>query len=82
MAKPEETNASTHLTSAQENLSQLWEDHVRFAFTIADKWVRAAAHARERFQPRQDMTMIGFYPSHCDYDLRVKPALVRANCDT
>jgi len=33
MAKPEETNASTHLTSAQENLSQLWEDHVRFEFS-------------------------------------------------
>src|SRR5438128_260007 len=33
MAKPEETNASTHLTSAQENLSQLWEGHVRFEFS-------------------------------------------------
>ena len=33
MAKPEETNASTHLTSAQENLSQLWEEHVRFEFS-------------------------------------------------
>src|SRR2546422_11434298 len=33
MAKPEETNASTHLTSAQENLSQLWEDHVRYEFS-------------------------------------------------
>src|SRR5213075_2472005 len=33
MAKPEETKASTHLTSAQENLSQLWEEHVRFEFS-------------------------------------------------
>jgi carboxymethylenebutenolidase len=33
MAKPEETNASTHLTSAQENLSQLWEEHMRHEFS-------------------------------------------------
>src|SRR6266496_2467122 len=33
MAKSEETNASTHLTSAQETLSQLWEEHVRFEFS-------------------------------------------------
>src|SRR5207248_6700532 len=33
MAKPEETNASTHLTSAQENLSELWEEHVRHEFS-------------------------------------------------
>src|SRR5438045_4823751 len=33
MAKSEETNSSTPLTSAQENLSQLWEEHVRFEFS-------------------------------------------------
>src|SRR5438874_3313264 len=33
MAKPEETNASTHLTSAQKTLSELWEEHVRHEFS-------------------------------------------------
>src|SRR5438045_5869444 len=33
MAKSEETNSSTPLTSAQENLSQLWEEHVQHEFS-------------------------------------------------
>jgi carboxymethylenebutenolidase len=33
MANPEQTDANTTTTPAQENLSQLWEDHVRFEFS-------------------------------------------------
>jgi carboxymethylenebutenolidase len=33
MANPEQTDANTTPTPAQENLSQLWEDHVRFEFS-------------------------------------------------
>jgi carboxymethylenebutenolidase len=32
MAKPEQTNAKTNLTPAQETLRHLWEEHVRYAF--------------------------------------------------
>src|SRR5467141_458567 len=32
MAKPEQTNAKTNLTPAQETLRQLWEEHVRYEF--------------------------------------------------
>jgi carboxymethylenebutenolidase len=32
MAKPEQTNAKTNLTSAQETLRHLWEEHVRYEF--------------------------------------------------
>src|SRR5437899_7488136 len=33
MAGSEKKNASTHLTSAQQRLSELWEDHVRYEFS-------------------------------------------------
>src|ERR1043166_6116004 len=33
MANSEQTDANTTPTPAQENLSQLWEDHVRFEFS-------------------------------------------------
>ena len=33
MANSEQTDANTTPTAAQENLSQLWEDHVRFEFS-------------------------------------------------
>jgi carboxymethylenebutenolidase len=33
MANSEQTDANTIPTAAQENLSQLWEDHVRFEFS-------------------------------------------------
>jgi carboxymethylenebutenolidase len=33
MAKPEQTDANTNLTAAQECLRQLWEDHVRYEFS-------------------------------------------------
>jgi carboxymethylenebutenolidase len=33
MADSEQTNASTNLTAGYENLSQLWEDHVRYEFS-------------------------------------------------
>src|SRR5258707_14305810 len=33
MAKPEATDANTNLSSAQETLSQLWEEHVRYEFS-------------------------------------------------
>jgi carboxymethylenebutenolidase len=33
MANPEQTDANANPTSGQENLSQLWEDHVRFEFS-------------------------------------------------
>jgi carboxymethylenebutenolidase len=33
MAKPEQTDANTNPTPRQKNLSQLWEDHVRFEFS-------------------------------------------------
>jgi carboxymethylenebutenolidase len=33
MANPEQTDANTTPTPAQEKLSQLWEDHVRFEFS-------------------------------------------------
>jgi carboxymethylenebutenolidase len=33
MAKPEGTNANTKLTPAQEALSKLWEEHVRYEFS-------------------------------------------------
>jgi carboxymethylenebutenolidase len=33
MAKPEATNANTNLSSAQETLCQLWEEHVRYEFS-------------------------------------------------
>jgi len=32
MAKPEQTNAKTNLTPAQETLRHLWEEHVRYEF--------------------------------------------------
>ena len=32
MAKPEQTNAKTNLTPAQETLRRLWEEHVRYEF--------------------------------------------------
>jgi carboxymethylenebutenolidase len=32
MAKPEQTNAKTNLTPAQESLRRLWEEHVRYEF--------------------------------------------------
>jgi len=33
MADSEQTNASTNLTAGHENLSQLWEEHVRYEFS-------------------------------------------------
>ena len=33
MAKPEATDANTNLSSAQETLCQLWEEHVRYEFS-------------------------------------------------
>src|SRR5213596_2203547 len=33
MAKPEENDANTNLPRAQEDLRQLWEDHVRYEFS-------------------------------------------------
>ena len=33
MAKPEQTDAKTNLTPAQETLSQLWEEHVQYEFS-------------------------------------------------
>ena len=33
MAKPEQTDANTNLTPAQEALRQLWEEHVRYEFS-------------------------------------------------
>jgi carboxymethylenebutenolidase len=33
MPKPEQTNANTNLTSAQEALRQLWEEHVQYEFS-------------------------------------------------
>jgi carboxymethylenebutenolidase len=33
MVKPEETDANTDLTPAQETLRQLWEEHVRYEFS-------------------------------------------------
>ena len=33
MAKPEATDANTSLSSAQETLCQLWEEHVRYEFS-------------------------------------------------
>jgi len=33
MAKPEATDANTNLSSAQETLSELWEEHVRYEFS-------------------------------------------------
>jgi carboxymethylenebutenolidase len=33
MAKPEATDANTNLSSAQETLRQLWEEHVRYEFS-------------------------------------------------
>ena len=33
MAKPEQTDAKTNLTPAQETLRQLWEEHVQFEFS-------------------------------------------------
>jgi carboxymethylenebutenolidase len=33
MAKPEQTDANKNLTAAQENLRQLWEEHVRYEFS-------------------------------------------------
>ena len=33
MAKPEQTDANTKLTPAQENLRQLWEQHVQYEFS-------------------------------------------------
>ena len=32
MAKPEETGVNKNLTSAQQRLSELWEEHVRYEF--------------------------------------------------
>jgi carboxymethylenebutenolidase len=36
MAKPEQTDANTSLTPAQEHLSQLWEEHMRYEFSTRD----------------------------------------------
>jgi carboxymethylenebutenolidase len=36
MAKPEQTDANTNLTPAQEHLSQLWEEHMRYEFSTRD----------------------------------------------
>ena len=33
MAKPEQTDANTNLTPAQEGLRQLWEEHVQYEFS-------------------------------------------------
>lgn len=33
MAKPKQTNANKNLTSGQEDLSQRWEEHVRYEFS-------------------------------------------------
>ncbi|MFL6554003.1 MAG: hypothetical protein ACJ8LV_11630, partial [Chthoniobacterales bacterium] len=33
MAKPEENDANTNLTRAQETLRQLWEEHVQYEFS-------------------------------------------------
>ena len=33
MAKPEQSDANTNLTPAQETLRKLWEDHVRYEFS-------------------------------------------------
>ena len=33
MGKPEQTDANANLSPAQETLSQLWEDHVRYEFS-------------------------------------------------
>jgi len=33
MAKPDQTDAKTNLTPAQETLRQLWEEHVRYEFS-------------------------------------------------
>src|SRR6266436_6316355 len=33
MAKSEQTHANANLSPAQETLSQLWEDHVRYEFS-------------------------------------------------
>jgi carboxymethylenebutenolidase len=33
MSSSEQTNAATHVTACHENLSQLWEDHVRYEFS-------------------------------------------------
>jgi len=36
MAKPEQTDANISLTPAQEHLSQLWEEHMRYEFSTRD----------------------------------------------
>src|SRR5213594_2219417 len=36
MAKPEQTDANTNLTPAQETLRQLWEQHVQYEFSTRD----------------------------------------------
>jgi carboxymethylenebutenolidase len=36
MANPEQTDANANPASGQENLSQLWEDHVRFEFSTCN----------------------------------------------
>jgi len=33
MAKPEQTDANTNLTPAQETLRHLWEEHVQYEFS-------------------------------------------------
>src|SRR5205807_4449914 len=33
MAKPEQTDINKNLTSAQQRLSELWEEHVRYEFS-------------------------------------------------
>ncbi len=33
MAAPEQTDINKNLTSAQQRLSELWEDHVRYEFS-------------------------------------------------
>ena len=36
MAKPEQTDINKNLTSAQQRLSDLWEEHVRYEFSTRD----------------------------------------------
>ena len=36
MAKPEQTSANENLTSAQQRLIELWEEHVRYEFSTRD----------------------------------------------
>jgi carboxymethylenebutenolidase len=36
MTKPEQTDANTNLTRAQETLRQLWEEHIRYEFSTRD----------------------------------------------